>query len=177
MMLGGPSPGQGGVWVAALRGAGKAGGVGLPPAPWTAVRGRARAEPEGLGVQVPSGFEKRRGAHGETWPAPPFRGCLNSPPPHRLAPWHRGPLASLLGQAWQRGRALGGAREGPPLLCFWISWSSFSLADGWGWGALTGCSPRPPSQPCPVTAFRGLSPQPSGRKLTGGAGSLGPQGH
>ena len=76
---------------------------------------------------------------------PPFRGCLNSPLPLRFAPWHGGPLASLLGRAWRRGRALGRAMEGPPLLCFWISWSSSSLADGWGRGPVPSPAPSLPS--------------------------------
>lgn len=70
---------------------------------------------EGLGLEQLLGFEKRVGAHGETWPPP-------SSPPLRLTPWHRGPLTSVLGRA-----LVGEAREGPTgrTLCWPSSASGF----------------------------------------------------
>lgn len=95
---------------------------------------------------------------GRAPPPPPPPRPLPPPPPSRphllrLVPWHQGPLTSLLG--W----ASAGARRptGDTVLAFlgvWISWSSFSPADGWGRGALTSCSPDP------FPALPGSLPQP-----------------
>ena len=49
VMLGSPSPGQGGVWLAPFRALEREVGWVLPAAPWTAARGRAVGETRGFG--------------------------------------------------------------------------------------------------------------------------------